>query len=88
MDKLLQALQAHDLASLNQAVMGNDMVCLELAPEALIEAALVLRDDPKFAFDMLVDLCGVDFSDRRHQNFTPPIAGLSHVTPKTRSYEQ
>ena len=37
-------------------------VTLEIAPENLIEVATRLRDDDSFAFEQLVDLCGVDYS--------------------------
>jgi len=33
----------------------------EVEPAALIEVAEALRDEPDFAFEMLVDLCGVDY---------------------------
>ncbi len=33
----------------------------ELEPTALLEVARTLRDEPDFAFEMLVDLCGVDY---------------------------
>ena len=33
----------------------------EVEPAALIEAGKALRDEPDFAFEMLVDLCGVDY---------------------------
>ncbi len=63
MESLIEKLQGHSTVSLNNAKMGKDMVCLELSPLDLLEASLVLRDDPLFAFDMLVDLCGVDYSE-------------------------
>jgi NADH-quinone oxidoreductase subunit C len=34
-----------------------------LAPEALLECATVLRDGAGFKFEMLVDVCGVDYLD-------------------------
>ncbi len=34
---------------------------IEVAPEHWMETAQVLRDDPAFAFEQLVDLCGVDY---------------------------
>ena len=35
-------------------------VTLEVVPERWLETARVLRDDPDFAFEQLMDLCGVD----------------------------
>lgn len=37
-------------------------VTVEVAAADWIEVALRLRDDPRLAFDMLIDLCGVDYS--------------------------
>jgi NADH-quinone oxidoreductase subunit C len=34
---------------------------LEVAPADLLEVARVLHDDPEFAFEMLMDVCGVDY---------------------------
>ena len=31
---------------------------------ALLEVMTVLRDDPRFAFEQVMDLCGVDWPDR------------------------
>ncbi|MGB5538748.1 MAG: NADH-quinone oxidoreductase subunit C [Gammaproteobacteria bacterium] len=36
-------------------------VTLELAGDALHEVATALRDEPAFAFETLIDLCGVDY---------------------------
>jgi len=33
----------------------------EVAAEGLLEAALVLRDDPELKFEMCMDVCGVDY---------------------------
>jgi NADH-quinone oxidoreductase subunit C len=43
-----------------------DAVCevtVEVACEHLVEVATALRDDPAFGFEMLIDLCGVDYAD-------------------------
>ncbi len=39
----------------------TDEVTLEVPPERLRDAALVLRDDEPFRFRQLIDLCGVDY---------------------------
>ena len=38
-------------------------VTIEIAPEDLIEVATALRDDARFAFEMLMDVCGVDYAN-------------------------
>lgn len=37
-------------------------VTIEIAPEYLLEVATELRDSKEFAFQQLIDLCGVDYS--------------------------
>ena len=38
-------------------------VTLEVTPEALIEVATALRDEPAFAFEMLMDVSGIDYAN-------------------------
>ncbi len=38
-----------------------DELTYELNKDDLLEVAKALRDEPEFAFDMLVDICGVDY---------------------------
>jgi NADH-quinone oxidoreductase subunit C len=40
---------------------------LTLAAADYAEAVLRLRDDPAFAFEQLIDLCGVDYADYRNE---------------------
>jgi len=37
-------------------------VTIEVKPEDWLDVALTLRDEPGLAFDILMDLCGVDYS--------------------------
>lgn len=46
------------LVSVHEA-LGETTV--ELAAESWAESARLLRDEPEFAFEQLIDLCGVDF---------------------------
>ena len=45
------------------AVVSNGEVTLTIDPSAAIEVCQVLRDDPGFAFEQLIDVCGVDYAD-------------------------
>ncbi len=38
-----------------------DETTLHISPEQVLEVALMLRDDPSFSFDTLIDICGVDY---------------------------
>ena len=40
-------------------------VTVEVKPEDWLDVALTLRDEPGLAFDILMDLCGVDYSAYR-----------------------
>ncbi len=40
---------------------ADGVVTVEVAPEQWLEAARTLRDDEAFAFEQLIDLCGVDY---------------------------
>lgn len=46
------------LVSVREA-LGETTV--ELTPDAWADAARILRDEPEFGFEQLIDLCGVDF---------------------------
>lgn len=45
----------------HSAVALNEVV-IEVRPEDWLEVALSLRDDSGLAFDLMMDLCGVDYS--------------------------
>ena len=38
-----------------------DELCYQLDKDDLIEVAIALRDEPEFGFEMLIDVCGVDY---------------------------
>jgi len=42
---------------------GNELVA-HVTRDALVATMLVLRDDPRFAFEQMMDLCGVDWPER------------------------
>ena len=44
-------------------LLGGEYVAL-VDREQLYQVALVLRDDPRFAFEQMMDLCGVDWPER------------------------
>jgi NADH-quinone oxidoreductase subunit C len=47
--------------SLDAVIDAVGEVTLELGGDSLHEVALALRDEPAFAFEILIDLCGVDY---------------------------
>src|SRR5437868_15462668 len=45
----------------HQAEIANDELTLEIDRHYLRDVAFMLRDKPKYAFQMLIDVCGVDY---------------------------
>jgi NADH-quinone oxidoreductase subunit C len=48
--------------SLQRVTVAVGEVTVEVAPENLLAVAAALRDEAAFSFEMLVDLCGVDYA--------------------------
>ncbi len=49
--------------SLQSVTVGVGEATVEIAPGKLLEVATALRDEPAFGFEILVDLCGIDYSN-------------------------
>jgi NADH-quinone oxidoreductase subunit C len=68
MERKLEALAAHVSAALSDAVIAAEIrggeLCCRVRREALSQVLKFLRDDPKCAFNVLCDICGVDYPDR------------------------
>lgn len=60
-EALATALEARFGTRLTRVPSICGEVGFEVAPADLRDVAQTLRDDPAFAFEMLVDLCGVDY---------------------------
>ncbi len=56
--------QMGGLAGVASAGVELGEVVARVRVEALIPVMLTLRDDPRFAFEQLMDLCGVDWPER------------------------
>lgn len=63
-----EALARHIRQVFPEAVTGHDSVreelILHVRRTAIVEVLKFLRDDPECLFEMLADLCGVDYPDR------------------------
>ncbi len=65
---------------------ANGQLAIQLPVDLWLEVAHTLRDDPRFAFSQLTDLCGVDFlgygqsewqtKDATHDGFSRGVEGL------------
>jgi len=49
--------------SLRAVIDAVGEVTIEVAGDKLLEVATALRDEPLFAFEMLIDLCGIDYAN-------------------------
>jgi NADH-quinone oxidoreductase subunit C len=66
-DNLLARLRETLGDALVLATVGAaDQVTVEVAADAVVPACSALRDAPELAFDQLIDVCGVDYSDFPH----------------------
>lgn len=65
MSKATETLAARIDARFGERLTRVESICDELIygieNDDLLEVALALRDEPDFAFEMLVDICGVDY---------------------------
>jgi NADH-quinone oxidoreductase subunit C len=65
MNQRYQALAASVSARFGDTLQQLESTCGELTYEvdkdALLDTCLALRDEPDFGFEMLIDLCGVDY---------------------------
>jgi len=68
MDETLRNLAAHLSAALSDVMFWAEIrggeLCCRVQREALTRVLKFLRDDPKCAFNVLCDICGVDYPDR------------------------
>lgn len=65
---------------------GTGMVTIEVPVDEWLEVAQTLRDDPRFTFSQLTDLCGVDYlgfgqvewetTEATHEGFSRGVEGL------------
>jgi NADH-quinone oxidoreductase subunit C len=61
--QLSDALQQSFGSILKSNLVASGEVTIEVAPSDLLEVCLKLRDDEQFAFEQLIDVCGVDYSE-------------------------
>lgn len=57
-----EALQSHFGGKIKNLIHEFDEITIDIAPADLIEVSTTLRDKPAFAYEQLIDLCGVDYS--------------------------
>jgi NADH-quinone oxidoreductase subunit C len=63
---------------LEKAEMALDELNLEVRPDNLLGLCQQLRDDPEFACQELIDLCGVDYQSFGEQEHTGPRYAVAY----------
>jgi NADH-quinone oxidoreductase subunit C len=53
-----------DLPGVQSAAMERDELVVHARLDAILPLMTTLRDDPRFAFEQLMDICGVDWPER------------------------
>jgi len=60
-EQLASQLRERFSDAIDSITVDRDEVTLELPPARLLETCRVLRDEPEFHFEQLMDVCGVDY---------------------------
>ena len=68
--RLAEQLRKRFADSLRSVTLAVGEVTVEVAPENLLAVAGALRDEAAFAFEMLIDLCGVDYGSYGKDEWT------------------
>jgi len=61
LEKLFSRIDMRLAGRVKRAPSTTGELTLEVAPSDLLDVARVLRDDPELRFEMLMDVCGVDY---------------------------
>ncbi len=62
LETLATHLQERFQGVISSCVLNHGQITLEVSPANLINVCLALRDEPEYAFEQLIDLCGVDYA--------------------------
>ena len=80
LQKLRQNLEENLGARIRSLVLERGELTLELASTDYLEVMQFLRDDAEFGFEVLVDLCGVDYVDHPKKTaFAQRFAVVIHL---------
>jgi len=62
-EALAAKINEHLSSFVQKATIALDELTLEVAPENLLQACLILRDHPALKFEIMLDIAGVDYLD-------------------------
>ena len=87
LDNLQAALEATLGERIKSLVRARGEITLTVAAESYLETARLLQSHAALAFEQLVDLCGVDYSEYRNQPWEGPrYCVVSHLLSVTRNW--
>ena len=71
----------HGLSGLvDEVTYDHNEVNIVVAKEKLLEVCKLLRDEPDFAFEQLIDVCGVDYLEYQNGSWDKPrFASVYHL---------
>jgi len=82
-DRLIQlsdTLQRFLEERIQKIELARRELTIEVSAAHYLEVATILRDNPEFHFEQLIDLCGVDYSDYADGTWSGPrFAVVSHL---------
>ncbi|MGH8228487.1 MAG: NADH-quinone oxidoreductase subunit C [Steroidobacteraceae bacterium] len=73
-ESLAQQVQARLPEAVARAPALPDELCYEVEPQALVATCTALRDAPELRFEMLIDLCGIDYLEFREDGWQTQAA--------------
>jgi NADH-quinone oxidoreductase subunit C len=87
LDTLQAALEAALGGKIAKLVRDRGEITVTVAVADYLAAMRTLRDDPKLAFEQLMDLCGVDYAEYRNEPWDGPrFAAVSHLLSLTHNW--
>jgi NADH-quinone oxidoreductase subunit C len=79
-ENLRSALESHFGARLAHSQLDRGELTIVVKAVDYLDVAIALRDDERFGFEQLVDLCGVDYSGYRDEPWEGPrFCVVSHL---------
>ena len=70
LEVLAENIHKHCADKILSTTLANDELTIEVSAQHLIAVCYTLRDNEAFGFEMLIDLCGVDYSHYGHSEWT------------------
>lgn len=91
MSDTLVTLQTHIESSLKEKVLSSTIdlgeLTIEVSPSHLVEVAIFLKDDEVTAFELLIDICGVDYLTYGKSEWDTTVGSFSRGVKREFSFD-